>query len=497
MQITNALYYGDNLNVLKVLTEKDPFIDLIYIDPPFNSKRNYNILYTDLIKNEENGKKTTALKEAFKDTWSNVELSKELRELQHLENRKLYNFLQSNRDIFTDAQMSYLTMMSLRIYYMHRILKDTGSFYLHCDPTMSHYLKILLDMIFGGKNFRNEIIWCYDRWEADSKNFQTMHDIILRYSKTNNYTFNVLIEVDKKRRKTLERGYTTNLLKNGKRQLIIYKGSENKENIKKLIKKPKFDKIIYKEPMGRPLKDHWLIDIIHPKAKERLGYPTQKPEALLERIIKASSNEGDVVADFFCGCGTTVTVAEKLNRRWIGVDISHLAIGLIEEKRLKPLKSKYDMEGFPSDISGAENLAHQDRFKFEQWVVEYKLQGHQTKKTGDGGYDGFVVLDLGAKNLEILIEVKSGNCGIKNLREFENVIEKQNSDMGIFICFKKHVTKGMLKECDESLNLELQDKNDVSVANFNALKKLVILTVEDLLANKHRRITDLIVNKTY
>ena len=473
MQITNALYYGDNLNVLKQLSKRGSFIDLIYIDPPFNSKRNYNILYTDLIKNEENGKKTTALKEAFKDTWSSVELSKELRELQQLENRKLYNFLQSNRDIFTDAQMSYLTMMSLRIYYMHRILKDTGSFYLHCDPTMSHYLKILLDMIFGGKNFRNEIIWCYTGPSSpNTKNFLRKHDIIFRYSKTEVWVWNRPYVPYKTPRK-LYKGYETKNFK-------ITPELEDKYNNR-----------------GKPIEDYW-IDINSLKGEnERLGYPTQKPEALLERIIKASSNEGDVVADFFCGCGTTVTVAEKLNRRWIGVDISHLAIGLIEEKRLKPLKSKYGVEGFPSDISGAEKLAHQDRFKFEQWVVEYKLQGHQTKKTGDGGYDGFVVLDLGAKNLEILIEVKSGNCGIKNLREFENVIEKQNSDMGIFICFKKYVTKGMLKECDESLNLELQDKNDVSVANFNALKKLVILTVEDLLANKHRRITDLIVNKTY
>ena len=471
MQKINTLYYGDNLNVLKQLSKRGSFIDLIYIDPPFNSKRNYNILYTDLIKNEENGKKTTALKEAFKDTWSNVELSKELRELQQLENRKLYNFLQSNRDIFTDAQMSYLTMMSLRIYYMHRILKDTGSFYLHCDPTMSHYLKILLDMIFGGSNYRNEIIWWYDTGGMSKEQYSKKHDVILFYSKNKKWVFNF-------------------------REIMTEKNVEQKRRFE--MSKKYGEKSTYRLTSERKYPhDVFRVHAINPKAKERLGYPTQKPEALLERIIKASSNEGDVVADFFCGCGTTVTVAEKLNRRWIGVDISHLAIGLIEEKRLKPLKSKYDMEGFPSDISGAEKLAHQDRFKFEQWVVEYKLQGHQTKKTGDGGYDGFVVLDLGAKNLEILIEVKSGNCGIKNLREFENVIEKQNSDMGIFICFKKYVTKGMLKECDESLNLELQDKNDVSVANFNALKKLVILTVEDLLANKHRRITDLIVNKTY
>ncbi len=159
LNFKNTLIYGDNLEVLKILSQKDPFIDLIYIDPPFNSKRNYNILYEDLIQSKANGEKTTALKEAFKDTWSNVEIGQELEELKGLDNLLIYNFLKNNRLVFTDTQMSYLTNMSLRIYYMRKVLKSTGSFYLHCDPTMSHYLKILCDMIFGHKNFRNEIVW--------------------------------------------------------------------------------------------------------------------------------------------------------------------------------------------------------------------------------------------------------------------------------------------------------------------------------------------------
>ena len=158
----NTLYYGDNFDILKKLAkEKEPFIDLIYIDPPFNSQRNYNILFQDLIKSQENSKKITAQKEAFKDTWSNVEITDTLDELKQLDNLNIHRFLSENRHIFTDSQVSYLTMLSIRIVLMRKLLKETGSLYLHCDPTMSHYIKILLDIIFGIKNFRNEIVWCY------------------------------------------------------------------------------------------------------------------------------------------------------------------------------------------------------------------------------------------------------------------------------------------------------------------------------------------------
>jgi site-specific DNA-methyltransferase (adenine-specific) len=229
--------------------------------------------------------------------------------------RKLADLLQAMRTFLgQNDMMAYLTMMAQRMVELHRVLKPTGSIYLHCDATASHYLKLVMDAVFGVDNFRNEIIWCYDRWISLSGDFQRNHDVIFRYSKTKNNTFNVIREIDEKRQKTLDRGYTTNLLHNGERQLIIYKGSEHKENIKKLIKKEKFARVLYREPEGNPLKDWWVINIIHPKAKERLGYPTQKPEALLERIITASSNEGDLVLDPFCGCGTTIAVAERLKR---------------------------------------------------------------------------------------------------------------------------------------------------------------------------------------
>ena len=461
----NTLYYGDNLDILKHLVKtygNKPFIDLIYIDPPFNSKRNYNILFQDLISSEENGKKITAQKEAFRDTWSNVEISDTLEQMQHLDNLNIYYFLKENNDrrIFTDSQMSYLTMMSIRIYYMRHLLKDTGSFYLHCDPTMSHYLKILLDIIFGVKNFRNEIVWCYRGAAYPKKDFGKRHDIIFRYSKSDNYMFyidNIRIPYAEE---TVKRfSYKIN----NKRKGIDF--GEQELN-----------------PLGRH-PDDWFSDIqpIAPSAKERLGYPTQKPETLLERIIKASSNEGDVVADFFCGCGTSITVAEKLKRQWIGVDINHLAISLVEEKRLKPLKTKYKVEGFPKDIKQAEVLAKEKPFEFEQWIVEYVLKGHKTKKTGDGGFDGHISLEFKSvidnqveneKHLCIL-EVKGGSCNVKNIREFENVIDKKKASMGIFICFEKKVTKEMRKHCSDSDN-----KN---IAGLFKTKKVSILTVESII----------------
>ena len=461
----NTLYYGDNLDTLKHLSKtygSKPFIDLIYIDPPFNSKRNYNILFQDLISSEENGKKITAQKEAFKDTWSNVEISDTLEQMQHLDNLNIYRFLNENRHIFTDSQMSYLTMMSIRIYYMRHLLKDTGSFYLHCDPTMSHYLKILLDIIFGVKNFRNEIVWHYRRWTGKSKMFQKLHDIILFYVKKedSNYTFNEIYtdytegSIDRKKQGILNR------FKDGKKVFVSNSSIDDK---------------------GVRENDVWHIPFIAPSARERLGYPTQKPESLIEKIIKASSNEGDVIADFFCGCGTSVTVAEKLKRNWIGVDINHLAIGLVEEKRLKPLKTKYKVEGFPKDIKQAEVLAKEKPFEFEQWIVEYVLKGHKTKKTGDGGYDGHISLEFKSvinnqveneKHLCIL-EVKGGNCTVKNIREFENVIYTKKASMGIFICFEKKVTKEMKKHCNNSDN--------TNIAGLFMEKKVSILTVESII----------------
>lgn len=256
---TNKLFHGDCLEILRGFDSES--IDLCYIDPPFFSQRDY---------------KTSNGKLAFRDTWQ-------------------------DRD-------QYLNFMKHRIIEIHRVLKETGSFYLHCDPTMSHYLKILLDIIFGEKNFRNEIVWHYRTGNIAKKQFQRKHDIILFYCKSDNNKFNLL---EKKE----------------------YYNQIYGQDFKPSFKGRKHGKDKYGEFRFSFIDDVWNnISAVFTLSKEKLGYPTQKPEALLKRIIKASSNEGDVIADFFCGCGTTLSVADRLNRRWIGVDTSEIAIKYCEER---------------------------------------------------------------------------------------------------------------------------------------------------------------------
>ena len=316
-----TIFTRDNLEVMRGMA--DDCIDLIYLDPPFNSNHNY----AAPIGSEAAGAE-------FKDTWTLSDIDVAWHGEIADTHPGLYDLLTTTQQIHGESMMAYLIYMAVRIMEMRRILKPTGNIYLHCDPTASHYLKLLMDDVFGRKNFRNEIVWCYDRWEASSKRFQKMHDILLFYSKDATSIFNCLTEIDAKRQKTLDRGYTTNLLKDGTRQLIIYEGSEDKPNIQKLKQKDKFDKVIIrpKEQHGRPLKDYWNIDFIHPRSKERTGYPTQKPLKLLERIIKASSNEGDMALDPFCGCATTCVAAEKLGRKWVGIDVSEKAAELVKER---------------------------------------------------------------------------------------------------------------------------------------------------------------------
>lgn len=347
-------------------------------------------------------------------------------------------------------------MMAHRIYYMHKLLSDTGSFYLHCDPTMSHYLKILLDIIFGQKNFRNEIVWWYKSGGSSKKQFAKKHDIIFFYSKTKKFIFNNPKEISYVDKSKGYNPYTQQYF-DGKGDPYV------------LIN----------------MRDVWDIPYINAHDfQERLGYPTQKPERLLERIIKASSNEGDIVADFFCGCGTAVTVAEKLKRKWIGVDINHLAISLIEDKRLKPLNAKYEVIGLPKDIASAEKLANYDKHKFEHWIVEYALKGHKTKATGDGGIDGHVTYSMGDKKVRAVIEVKGGGVNIGQIRAFKDSINKFNADFGIFVGFATKFTKGMREEAD---SLGLVDtgvsKGQHSLWHYGAVNKMYILTVEDIINN--------------
>jgi len=320
----NKLYFGDNLEILRDKIT-DNSIDLIYLDPPFKSGKTYNIIFQP---SAGKIKGATAQIKTFEDTWSwGIEAEKNYDGLikgnitKEKPSQKLIELMKSMRSYLDEySMMAYLSMMAPRLLEMKRVLKDTGSIYLHCDPTASHYLKLLMDSILGVDNFRNEIVWWYETGGIPKKDFSRKHDIIFRYSKTEEYIFNSEKVKEKRSEEVLRR------IASGIPGATRSTGE-------------------FRHPI-----DVWHIPSINAMAKERLGYPTQKPEKLLERIIKASSNEGDLVLDPFCGCGTTVTVAEKLNRRWIGIDITYLAID-VTSKRLKSRKiTNFEIDGKPKDV---------------------------------------------------------------------------------------------------------------------------------------------------
>jgi DNA modification methylase len=302
----NTLYYGDNLFILREHIPSNS-VDLIYLDPPFNSNRNYNVLFKD-----EHGTDSQAQIKAFDDTWHwGLDAEHAFAELLTEAPPHITEMIESMRDfIGSNQMMAYLVMMTTRLIELHRVLKPTGSIYLHCDPTASHYLKMILDTIFGVKQFRNEIIWCYDTGGRAKTNFPKKHDIIFWYSKTNTYIFNY-DEV------ALPRDTTT-----------MHEPILHDENNRLYQRNIKFGKE-YRYYLDKGvLPNDWWVDIqaLNPASKERLGYPTQKPLPLLERIIKAGSKPGDMILDPFCGCGTAVVAAEKLKRKWVGIDITHLGI---------------------------------------------------------------------------------------------------------------------------------------------------------------------------
>lgn len=509
----NQLYFGDNLYLLKQQFQylKEGYIDLIYIDPPFNSKRNYNVLFESIDMAD-----TKAQKEAFADTWSNVSYMDTLNELKALD-PDLHDFIATlNRIRISKSAVAYLTTMAIRIWYMHRLLKDTGSFYLHCDPTMSHYLKLICDLIFGQKNFRNEITWQRTNAHNDAKQgrkaYGNISDVILFYSNSSEITFN-----------TQYLPYNENYLKKfykyedeiGRYSLgdLGAPGGSSKGNpyyeflgIKRYwrFSKERMEQL-YKEGMivqlkegnvprqkryldkekGIELQNIWTdIRPLQFSELEKMNYPTQKPLALMERIIQASSNEGDLVADFFCGCGTTIAAAQKLNRRWLGSDISHLAVKLIS-KRLSDtygpgVRKTYEIFGFPKDVASARALAanpDKGRFKFEEWVVEVMMDGVLNQKKTQTGFDGYFTFDLqGSKEL-VMIEVKSGGATLTQLNHFIHTVTEKKGNVGVFVCFAAEVTSGMI----QSAKGQGYYREDLF---GNMYDKIQILTVENLLEHK-------------
>lgn len=458
----NTLFYGDNFDILRKRI-KDDTVDLCYIDPPFNSKRNYNQIYNNI------GNEDRAQAQAFVDTWTwddrAIEGYAEI--LANDQGR----FAQQTVDLIKALHLvlkkgsflAYLVSMTLRITEIHRVLKPTGSIYLHCDPTASHYLKLVLDAVFcsRGGDFQNEIVWSYQTGGASKRRYARKHDIILFYTKSDNFTFNSYAIKEPRTEKSIKRAQNPN----GAR--------------------------ISADDVNKLPTDVFQISALNPMAIERLGYPTQKPEALLERIIAASTNEGDIVLDAYCGCGTTIAVAERLNRRWIGIDITYQSISLI----LRRLEAQYGREiistiyldGIPKDMNSAYALAHKQddrvRKEFEKWAVLTYSNNRaiiNDKKGGDKGIDGtaFFLTDKD-ENAKIVFQVKSGNVGRGDVSKLNNDRMREGAELAVFLTLEPP-TRGMIDEANSAgvYNHALMGRN---------YPHIQIVTIEDIV-EQHKRL---------
>ena len=433
-------------------------IDLIYLDPPFNSGKNYNVLFKSL-----SGEDSQAQIQAFEDTWQwSHESDRFLKELK-LTNGDLAELLDLMVRQFGRNDLSaYLVMMGVRLVELHRVLKSTGSLYLHCDQNASHYLKLILDNVFGRNNFRNEIIWhYYNKYSAGKKSFAKNYDQIIFYSKTSSYTFHPLREKREEPVKQLVRENVNGVLKNKK--------DANGNCIYRIVNDKKIDSV-------------WRIPCLQPASREKLKYPTQKPVVLLERLIQASSNPGDVILDPFCGCGTAVHAAQKLGRKWVGIDITHLAIGIIEN-RLKDAfpDIKYQVHGTPKDLQGANDLASRDKYQFQLWACSLvNAQPYQDKKNGaDSGIDGQICFpEKGAPiNTKVIVNVKSENTvSLTMLKDLIATVKGNKAEMGLLITLASP-TKLMLKEAASCGFYKTGDGNEYP--------QMQILTIGELLDGKH------------
>ena len=479
----NTLYFGDNLDILqKHLT--DALVDLVYLDPPFNSNRDYNVLFK-----EQTGHESPAQIKAFGDTWNWAGAASVWDEFTEIcPNEKVIDLMRGFvHAIGKNDVTAYLVMMAPRLFHLHRVLKPTGSLYLHCDPTASHYLKLLLDALFGVKNYRNEIIWERTGAHSDAKRWGRVTDTILFYTKSSDFVFNTQRTQYSEEHLTKRFTYTddngrkfwpnTCLAPGGRGPLYEWNGHTRnwrftKENMAALDAKGD----IYYSEKGVPYRKNYLDELqgmavqnlwadikMTKSGAEKLGYPTQKPVALLERIIAASSNEGDVVLDPFCGCGTTITAAQKMNRHWIGIDVTPIATSLIQARLEKSfgardirLLSKNDpaqrlafvVEGLPTDLAGAKLLYDKDVLHkdFEMWAVGLVPALPNDKKGGDGGIDGITYThDNPDKPGKVVVQVKGGHVNPGFISQLHGTMTRENAVMGFFICLEKP-TKGMIAD---------------------------------------------------
>ncbi len=456
----NRLYYGDNLAVLR-LHIPDSTVDLVYLDPPFKSDQDYNVLFTG-----RDGDLSPAQIHAFEDTWRWDQAAAAAFQEVVEAGGAPSEMMQAFRKFLGDNDMlAYLSMMAPRLIELRRVLKATGSIYLHCDTTASHYLKLLMDSVFGPENFRNEISWRRSNPKSLAKrNFPNCRDVILRYSRSEDWKFNPVFGdhdpeyVRKAYRYTDDDGRRYRLLPllnpNDNRPNLTYEflgvtrvWRWTRERMERAYEDgivvqlkpgavPQYKKYL-DDSRGRTITDDW-DDIGQVAGNEALGYPTQKPQALLERIINASTEPGDVVLDPFCGCGTTVAAAQALDRDWIGIDITHLAISLIRNRLrdLYPESPDVEVVGEPTTLEGAVELAAEDPYQFQWWALDLVgARPADQRKGADKGVDGRIYFHDpdSAETHQIVISVKAGKLKAEHIRDLRGVVEREEAEIGVLI----------------------------------------------------------------
>jgi DNA modification methylase len=505
----NKLYYGDNLVVLREHI-KDESVDLIYLDPPFNSNTSYNVLFK-----EHDGAAAASQIKAFEDTWRWDENAAKAFQETVEAGGQLSEALQAFRKLVGESDMlAYLSMMAPRLREMRRVLKPTGSIYLHCDPTASHYLKLVLDAVFGSSNFRSEIVWKRTSAHSSAKRYGPIHDVILFNSKSHEYVWNDQYTpydkeyVDSFYRHTDAKGRVYRLSdltgagtrkgETGKHWRGIDVTAKGRHWMVPPTELDKLDQegrihwpsrgsmpayIRYLDEMfGLSLQD--IFDDIPPigaQAAERLGYPTQKPVTLLARIIGASSNEGDLVLDPFCGCGTTIDAAQKLKRRWIGIDITHLAINLIRHRLQdtygEEINKTYNVVGEPTSVPDARVLAEQDPYQFQWWALGLVgARPVEQKKGADKGIDGSLYFhdETGGKTKRVILSVKAGKMNVTYVRELIAVVAREKAQIGVLVSMHP-ATKPMRAEAADA---------GIYDSPWGQFPKMQLLTVADLLQGK-------------